>query len=867
MKQRRAKAHEAHARGKSKQGGEVQEATSGHRGASPSKPTKSVRFGPSSEAPAAAREDKNAAFFSMMEAERLVPRGFSSTLGAEGGGNGFGGMPPEEGDSDPEDAEIRYLERQLGLAGGESKSSKKQERQLRKEYRMDGLGEGFFDFLTACDQLASATSKARRQQEAAAEPGQGATEGVSVLSAMPDVEEGVGDLHYAMQALSSDEDGEEEEGEDSEGDSVEGGGDRAEESDEAASDSDGSAEAGEFADAKSRRRANFADLFGDAGPRDSHEELGVQAGPSGGGAALPEFSTAAPSAGTASSADSAGAGSKYVPPSMRRALAAAGAGPGKAGNVAALLDRKVQGLLNRVAASNVEGVLKEVCGLPAWGPDGGVGVGALNEALVRVILQLCADDVQVMRGIIMVYAALLAGAHIQLGVRVGAKACEAVVLRLQAAAGLPSSADEPAEAPAPGREKEAVNLTLLLSYMYIFGVVTSGLVLDVLHLAAERLGELDVTLLATSLRHCGFQLRSDDGAGLKALLDKLHSVAEAGSDVSTRVRVMADLVTDIRNNRKRQTTQQLEERGVPLRKWLSRLASSSGASPERRLRVRWHDIMDIPSKGRWWLVGSSWAGHGDAGGSRAVRPDAAPHQASAAAVQDPQEALLLKVARKMHMNTDVKRRVFVALMGAGDPQDAVSRLLALDLRGAADRDIVRVLVDCAGQEKAFNPYYAAVGVQLCRVKHAFKFTFQLALWDNIKGAGSMTTRRVYNLARLQAALIKGQALSLAALKVFDFARLDAKRLLWLRATVDALLAECESAEQVAALFGRCGTGRDVMLIRDGMTLFLSKYMKAHIALTYESDADMAKVMRLRLKTAKRALDAVRPPSDVDDSYF
>ena len=92
------------------------------------------------------------------------------------------------------------------------------------------------------------------------------------------------------------------------------------------------------------------------------------------------------------------------------------------------------------------------------------------------------------------------------------------------------------------------------------------------------------------------------------------------------------------------------------------------------------------------------------------------------------------------MNSDVKRKVFVALMGADDAIDGAERLLQLGLKGPAEREIVRVLLDCAGQEKKYNPYYAAVGSQLCDKHQRFRFTFQLAYWDFFKNLSEASVR-------------------------------------------------------------------------------------------------------------------------------
>ena len=52
-------------------------------------------------------------------------------------------------------------------------------------------------------------------------------------------------------------------------------------------------------------------------------------------------------------------------------------------------------------------------------------------------------------------------------------------------------------------------------------------------------------------------------------------------------------------------------------------------------------------------------------------------------------------------------------MGAEDAESALERVLRLGLRGPIEREAVRVLIDCAGQEAAYNPFYGAVATKLC----------------------------------------------------------------------------------------------------------------------------------------------------------
>lgn len=66
------------------------------------------------------------------------------------------------------------------------------------------------------------------------------------------------------------------------------------------------------------------------------------------------------------------------------------------------------------------------------------------------------------------------------------------------------------------------------------------------------------------------------------------------------------------------------------------------------------DLHSAESKGKWWLVGAAWAGD-----PLVDRQDAAPAKKA-----DTAENMLLKLAKKQGMNTDIRRSVFVVLMSS-----------------------------------------------------------------------------------------------------------------------------------------------------------------------------------------------------------
>jgi hypothetical protein len=233
--------------------------------------------------------------------------------------------------------------------------------------------------------------------------------------------------------------------------------------------------------------------------------------------------------------------------------------------------------------------------------------------------------------------------------------------------------------------------------------------------------------------------KADEGAGV------------SGSSFPLRVRFMLDMIYDLKNNKRRLAEAQT---GLiePLKKWLTKAFQHAkkgnsnslftpSHSPSRMLRAfrclkckRWvlcavcvcvclwlvdsgdrqlhlsyADIMSIPEKGRWWIVGSSFRGNmassrttatvtatatasksaaasepdsdGTPAPAPALTPAPAPAPARAACTIGPlirlclgygfanqvsggDDVNLLKLARSQRMNTQLRKNVFFVVMSA-----------------------------------------------------------------------------------------------------------------------------------------------------------------------------------------------------------
>lgn len=236
--------------------------------------------------------------------------------------------------------------------------------------------------------------------------------------------------------------------------------------------------------------------------------------------------------------------------------------------------------------------------------------------------------------------------------------------------------------------------------------------------------------------------------GARASSSSSASSSQAGGDGTnavvggSRARYILDTILELQGNKRSRIQEQGQESGRRVRKWLGSVKAAkgggSGGGGDASLRVTWAELVSTESKGRWWRVGAAWAGRGGPSSSSSSAAATAGKGGAAAGAatgdgtsaggsggggggggdangdKDGGEAGgLLALAARQRMNTDVRRSVFVAIVGSSDCEDALEKILRLNLKGAQEREIARVIVECCSQEGSYNPFYAHLAERVC----------------------------------------------------------------------------------------------------------------------------------------------------------
>lgn len=456
---------------------------------------------------------------------------------------------------------------------------------------------------------------------------------------------------------------------------------------------------------------------------------------------------------------------KYIPPSLRKAQ-----NPDT--QFLSKIRRQVQGHLNKLSEANLTSILNEIEAMYQSNARQDI-----TSTLTDLLLALFSDRSTLQSTFVILHASFIAAVYKVIGIDFGAEFVSKLVGRL----------DSYADVKYDDSSKETNNLISLLSYLFTFNVINSTLVFDYLRLYLGRLNETNTELILRIVRDCGPQLRQDDPSSLKRIVQIIQTnssdTAADGKETSVRTKFMIETITDLKNNKMRTATNGAgvaSEHITRMRRTLGSLNSRNlkGSEP---LSISREDINNSDKKGKWWLVGAGWKGNVEEDDS-SNRPI---HDHVDQDDFDTEQIDLMALARQYRMNTDIRRSIFVSIMSALDFQDAHMRLLKLRLTRTQQLEIPKVLLRCAGAERAYNPYYALIAKKLCSEKK-MKIAFQFSIWSFFKRLGEkgddeesddedsepdVELREVVNLAKMYAELLLDGVMTLGFLKVLNLALL------------------------------------------------------------------------------------------------
>jgi len=487
---------------------------------------------------------------------------------------------------------------------------------------------------------------------------------------------------------------------------------------------------------------------------------------------------------------------------------------------------------NRLAEFNMHGIARDIERFYNSNSRNDV-----NQTLADLLLGSLVHETAVIPArMIMEHCMLVAILHANVGTEVGAFILQEVVLKFNSEFMTIENTDD------DDTTVTINNLMVIISYLYSWKIVQCSLVFDILNNLAERFKPKDIQLIILCLTNCGMSLRKDDPVALKNFILKVQSVATKKRTEDSRVQFMLEVLTGIKNNNVNKIPNYDPSHFEHLRKNIKVCIREGKFATE--LNISYKDLIQADSRGRWWIVGSAFTGN-LVGTER--------EQVSKTGAETEQFSdKLLALAKKMRMNTDIRRQIFCILMSAEDFSDAAEKLVKLGTKNQTEREVVFVITDCCMQETKFNPYYGHVATKLASLDRKYRVAMQFNLWDRVRQLGDMKKFQLNNLALLAKFLIIEKAQSLGLLKVIEFADLDKANMKLLKIILAGILQELDS-DKIFELFKAVSEDSKLKMFRESLRIFMN-----HFLLQQLKDEEL-NMIKSRIKIAEKGLKSSGTP--------
>jgi nucleolar MIF4G domain-containing protein 1 len=506
---------------------------------------------------------------------------------------------------------------------------------------------------------------------------------------------------------------------------------------------------------------------------------------------------------------------KYVPPARRHES-------GTDAELVSRIRRQAQGFINRLTDSNLIAILGDIERLYRENPRQHV----TSQLVDLILVQIC-EPTSLPDTLLLLYAGFSTAVYKAIGPDVGAQLVQQAVDRFRAYYA-ESSKDALREV-----SKQTSNLITFLAQAYNFQLIRCNLIFDYVRFLLADLSELNAELLLRIVRMAGQNLRRDDPLALKDIVALVRqAVNKVGeTNLSVRTKFMIESINDLKNNKVKagaSGSAVIQDHTTRMKKVLGSLSTRKLKATEP-LRIGLKDMEESDTRGKWWLVGASWVGR-DGPKEKPVekeqmdknevadgpRKKESKEKGAAISILDEDEVPDLQaLAREQNMNTDVRRAIFIAIVGAVDYEDAYRRVKELRLTQNGQRkDVAYVAMHCAGIEESYNPYYSWVARRLCEDKR-IKFAFQEGLWNLFRRLGellfgeldeveiddegdegeAMGLRRIFCLGKMFGFMVAHGTHGLGVLKCLDLLHLKPKTRDFVEVMLITLFQELEVVER------------------------------------------------------------------------
>lgn len=114
---------------------------------------------------------------------------------------------------------------------------------------------------------------------------------------------------------------------------------------------------------------------------------------------------------------------------------------------------------------------------------------------------------------------------------------------------------------------------------------------------------------------------------------------------------------------------------------------------------------------------------------------------------------------------NLRRTIYITIMSSLDFEEAVHKLLKMQLPQGQESELCNMVIECCSQERSYNKFYGLMGERLCKLNQVWSINFENCFRTYYDTIHRYETNRLRNIARFFGHLLSSDAIPWSVLDV------------------------------------------------------------------------------------------------------
>ncbi|KAH9967975.1 MIF4G-domain-containing protein [Russula dissimulans] len=301
--------------------------------------------------------------------------------------------------------------------------------------------------------------------------------------------------------------------------------------------------------------------------------------------------------------------------------------------------------------------------------------------------------------------------------------------------------------------------TTFLAHLVNQGVAHELIALQILVLLLERPTDDSIEIAVGFTREVGSFLQENSPKANATVFERFRAVLNEGN-ISHRVQYMIEVLMQVRKDKYKDNP--ILPEGLDLveeeEQITHEIQLEEDLKVEEGLNIFKFDPNYLENEERYKAIKADILGEGsDESESESEESESEDDEAVPAkeGIEDLTETNLV----------NLRRVIYLTIMNALNYEEAVHKLLKVQLNEGEEIELVNMVIECCSQERSYSTFYGLVSERFCKLNRVWNESFERAFETYYDTIHRYETNRLRNIARLFGHLFANDAISWTALQV------------------------------------------------------------------------------------------------------